>query len=365
MSFEMKYLATKNFVAAHADARERARAPQKLDGTFARATAGRMTPQATAVLSPLSTLADLADAFLRHEERRVAARLLSPRTLTNRRHGLAWLGDVSLLPLADLTAGRIDSWITDLAALPGRVGPGHGRAKLAYDGLRRLLSWCVLQDLLPANPAREVRFRYRARAVSSVPDGHLRRVAAALEAGRESRRARAEGRRLAARLAAPSAGLVVLGTGCRAGEAACALAEDWDEDALQLELRRSKNRRRVLAVPAGLAPVLREQRELVGGAGPLFPSPRRDGPICELTVWRTVAAAGELAGVRLWPHKLRHAFARRALRRGRSVEQIADALGDSPQTVLEHYLRGEETPVTRQIVDDHGAMLFGRGGRAC
>lgn len=331
------------------------------------------------VLSPLSVV---ADAFLRHERERVAGELIKSKTLQNYANGLRWLGEVAELgwsgglaelPLGELTPGRINRWLVRLARLPGRRKAGHGRAKLAYDSFRRLLSYCVLEDLLPQNPAREVRFAYRARQVDTANDRHLREIASFLMQARDLRLAPYEGRgyrfrnprRVGALVSAVIGALLVVVTGCRAGEAANALSQDWDPTLRQLTLRRSKNRRRVLAIPELLAEMLDEQARLVG-SGPLFPSPRSIGcraPISELSVWRMVVRAGEHVGIELWPTKLRHAFARAALRRGRSPREIADALGNSEEVVRRTYIRGEETPTVREIVEFHGALILGEVSR--
>lgn len=72
-----------------------------------------------------------------------------------------------------------------------------------------------------------------------------------------------------------------------------------------------------------------------------------------------VAAAGRGLGLALWPHRLRHAFARRHYRQGRTPREIADALGSTVAATVGHYLRGEETPDARELVEDHGRMLWG------
>lgn len=317
-------------------------------------------------------------AFLRSEVERVEASLIRPQTLHNRALGLRWLGNVSGMgwrgglaevQIGQLTPGKLDRWLTRLASLPGRDGRGHGRAKAAWDAVRRLLSWSVLNELVETNPSRGVSFRYRPRQVDGIGDGQLRRMAKLLVEHREARRAapgpRAKSRasrRIAALMSASTAALVVMATGCRVSEAASARAEDWSFELRQLTLRDSKNRRRVLAIPEQLATLLDEQASLVGRKGFLFPSPRSvegRGALRPISVWRAIREAGDAVGLRVWPHKTRHAFARAALRRGRSPREIAQALGNTEGEVLRTYIRGEETPVVRDIVEAHGSIVFG------
>lgn len=81
---------------------------------------------------------------------------------------------------------------------------------------------------------------------------------------------------------------------------------------------------RTLAIPTRLA------RELLahGSDGPLFVS--RTGKRLDVsTVYRIVTAAGQSVGVKLSPHKLRHAHASHSLDNGAPLHVLRDSLGHS------------------------------------
>jgi len=106
----------------------------------------------------------------------------------------------------------------------------------------------------------------------------------------------------------------------------------------------TKNRReRQLPLNAELEEILVKRQELLGGEGLLFPN-RIGGYVdyrnfSERHWKRIVIALVEAGEVRRYqrPYSMRHTFASVAIAAGISVVQVAEWIGDSPETLLKHY----------------------------
>ena len=148
--------------------------------------------------------------------------------------------------------------------------------------------------------------------------------------------------------------LLLLLTGCRAGEIVSLKWRDYREG--KLFLRDSKSGPRTVWLSSAACAVL---DGLPRKATWIFPSPHRDSCLSGATVtrvWHSVRAEADLRDVRL--HDCRHTYASMALAQGETVLTIGRLLGHrDPATTLK-YIHLSDTMV-REAVDMVGAALEG------
>lgn len=93
-----------------------------------------------------------------------------------------------------------------------------------------------------------------------------------------------------------------------------------------------KNKTRVIFIPAPLKKLLKEYMKKTGvTAGPLFIT-KKGKPLDRSSIWRKMKALCETAGVyagKVFPHNLRHLFARTFYSLERDIVRLADLLGHS------------------------------------
>lgn len=131
--------------------------------------------------------------------------------------------------------------------------------------------------------------------------------------------------------------------GLRVSECVKLRVEHIDLDAAELLVSQGKGAKdRVLPISVAVLPDL---RAWVGTkrTGYLFPADRRGkhgaGHLNPRTVQTMVAEAARAAGIvrPITPHKLRHGFATRALRRGANLRQVQRLLGHASVATTEVY----------------------------
>lgn len=115
------------------------------------------------------------------------------------------------------------------------------------------------------------------------------------------------------------------GTGIRVSELAYITAEAVQIGKAEV---RCKNKTRVIFIPA---PLKRLLKEYMKKAGPVFVT-KRGAPLDRSSIWRKMKALCETAGVsasKVFPHNLRHLFARTFYALEHDIVRLADLLGHS------------------------------------
>lgn len=250
-----------------------------------------------------------------------AARLeqLAPDTITSYTHYLTslshWVGDD--LPLSDLTPAHIETWLGSL-----KVQASTRRTRLA--GVRGFLNWAVERQLITDNPARRVRSpRVRRRPPPRAQRDDLARVLA---------------------LANPRDRVILvlaLQTAIRRGELAGLQVQDWDPAGQRLYIAAAKGlEERWVSVPAEARRELAIYLAHLGTtAGPMWPSSHRPGHgLARGTFNRIVTDAGRRAGVKLWPHLLRHTALTDAAAAGATSHQLQRQSGHRYSSTLDGYV---------------------------
>ena len=133
-------------------------------------------------------------------------------------------------------------------------------------------------------------------------------------------------------------------TGIRVGE----LSSITVEAALQgSAVARNKGKTRVVLLPAVLCEMLLEYAEECGVvSGPIFIT-RSGKPVDRSNVWRNMRKLCQQAGVqpdKVFPHNLRHLFARTFYQREKDITHLADILGHQSVNTTRIYVSssGEE-----------------------
>ncbi len=136
-------------------------------------------------------------------------------------------------------------------------------------------------------------------------------------------------------------------------------------------VKRSRAGERALAVPAALAAALVDHRrgqaeerlalgDLWTDEGLIFPS-ERGTPLDAANVRRTFARVARRAGIddrNTPPYLMRHTAVSLLLDEGASIEEVADLLGDHPETLHRHY-RHRVRPVADAAVERMERLLGG------
>jgi integrase len=212
-------------------------------------------------------------------------------------------------------------------------GWGDGTIRLCIASLQAALNWAVKGGLIPANPLRGIETpagRSRSRECLISPPEH------------------AEMCRRASRQLGPF--LVCLeNSGARPGELLNAKAQDWNDDLGALvyfpdTTRRGgefghKTSRKKDRVILFTGDALKTMRQLVAAhpTGPLFRT-HSGRPWDPTTLWVQFRKLRNAVGnPNLTPYSYRHTFATNWLKAGRSVDQLAALMGNTPDVIRHHY----------------------------
>lgn len=226
-----------------------------------------------------------------------------------------WVGDD--LPLAELTPTHIETWLASL-----NVQASTRRTRLA--GVRGFLNWAVDHQLITDNPARRVRSpRVRRRPPPRAQRDDLARALA---------------------LANPRDRVILvlaLQTAVRRGELAGLQVEDFDPAGRRLYIAAAKGlTERWVTVPDEAHRELSNYLAHLGATtGPMWPSSHRPGQgLARGTFNRIVTDAGRRAGVKLWPHLLRHQALSDAAAAGATSHQLQRQSGHRYSSTLDAYV---------------------------
>ena len=84
----------------------------------------------------------------------------------------------------------------------------------------------------------------------------------------------------------------------------------------------------------------------------IFRNKSRSKPVSSSVVWRRLKAAARLAGVeerRVYPHNLRHMFARTYMETYGNIAELADLLGHSSIETTRIYTRSSSDALLRKV----------------
>ena len=141
----------------------------------------------------------------------------------------------------------------------------------------------------------------------------------------------------------------ICGTGIRVSELRHITAEALREGRAAV---RNKGKTRVILIPAALRRLLLGYMKKAGvTTGSVFLSKNKT-PLDRSTVWRRMKALCERAGVdprKVFPHSLRHLFARTFYRACQDVAKLADVLGHSSLETTRIYLLTSGAEHQRQL----------------
>ena len=288
---------------------------------------GRTTPTpATARLS------DEAVAYLGALRRRNC----SPKTLKSYRLELLRFEREMGKPVIQATHMDVDrylNWVGD--------GPARGAAPVlpctvnkSLNVLRSLSKWAIKMDLITTDPTRKAENAKEAKRLPKRPSPEdLRAMLTVLASDNTPR-----GRRDRAMIA----GLYYMGA--RASEVVHLTFADIDLPAGRVRLfGKGSKERMVPLVPDYEAILFRWLAVHPAGAGPVFVDlrPRMYGrPLTYsalLFAFRCTSRRAGMAGKGYTPHKLRHAFATTALRKGLALDKIQKLLGHSSVSTTQIY----------------------------
>lgn len=235
---------------------------------------------------------------------------------------------------ADVLTGKTARDVKTRARGRAIIRGGPGAAGQTIRSTAAMLSWAVMQEILPHNPAigvQKIKPRRRERFLTTVEAKHMIATMDELVEAGEIPESHAAIVRL------------LLFTGARKSEI---LNLTWGEVDLErgrilLPWHRSKTGEKVIPLnSAALAEIMGRQR-----LSPfVFPAAWGGGPTVGLyKTWDRVRAAAKLEGVRL--HDLRHSFASFAAADGASLYLIGKALGHRQASTTERYAHLTDDPV--------------------
>jgi integrase len=248
------------------------------------------------------------------------------------------------MAVSKLTHTLVYAWLADMRR-PRKHKKGYmvswddGTVRNAVDGLHAGLNWSVKSGLIAKNPLKGMEkpsARSRGEEAIVEPQDHQKMLAKTKGSLREF--------------------IIVLdATGARPGEIAYATAANYDStrDAIVYRAKPKKGEKvhktarksgkdRVIYL-TGEALEIVKRRCQEHPTGPIFGRKAKDGPGSVLQVWtdddvaQLFRRASRRAGVKLTAYSYRHTFATRWLLSGRSVEMLAELLGNSPAVIMKHY----------------------------
>lgn len=280
------------------------------------------------------------DTWLRDHQSHTTGHTVDTYTATIRRHMRPLFGDVKLADFSAIHARRMVTIMTDSGLSPTTV-------RNALIVLNDALNDAVADGLIRSNPAKGVKAPKAAKHPFTVVDReHYKAFAEAAQTTKYSDEL-----------------LFMLMTGVRINEMRGLKWSDVDMDAGTIIIERQmfsydrkatsefrppkEGRTRDLHVGAEVIALLKQHRKAQAAdrlraeewvddgicADLVFRGP--DGrPVCEMTIRRAVAKAGEVIGLpTLCPHDLRHSYAVAALRAGVDVKTVQHNLGHASAAV--------------------------------
>lgn len=144
--------------------------------------------------------------------------------------------------------------------------------------------------------------------------------------------------------------LTFLYTGLRKSEARLLEWSMFDEDFTYVRFAGKRGRVREVPIHDVLQPELRLWRALSTEARWVFASTRRRGhPISDTMVRYIVDDAGDLAGIKLHPHLLRHTVATAMLEAGGNLREVQEFLGHSDPKTTSVYTRVRPTRLAEAV----------------
>jgi integrase len=317
-----------------------------------------------------NTVRVVCELYLRHISTR-----RKPHTVKIRKRVYVPFTDaLGEIEVKDLTQHMVERWLDSMREWRKHPATGlptrwtNGSVRNACTSLQAAFNWAVRSGLVPKNPLKGMeqpspRSRGREALIGRNPEerhaNHLRILDAATPAFRPF--------------------IVCLeATGCRPGELANATAADFDADLgaivyhaddnrLEHEFRHKtagKGRDRVIFLSG-------EALDIVKGlakkhhAGPLFRTGvRKDRGRGEYGGWtdkeitKRFRVLRQIIDIpRLTAYSYRHTFATAWLEQGRSVDILAELLGNSPAVIRKHYshLLGDAANLRRQLAEFRSA----------
>jgi integrase len=298
-----------------------------------------------------NTVRVVLETYLQHKEGKMKDSTLRRRLFVFRPfcavHGETAVGDLTHLAVYQF----IESMRQPRKVKKRRYAWGDPAVALFLEALGAAFNWAVRGNIISVNPIANIeRPRVRSRSrdciLTSQQHQHIltecrsqttRNIVIALE-----------------------------NTGARPGELTAATAADWD-DGLGAIVYYGDDRRRQDEFRHKTAGKLKDRvinftgealtmmRELVKKhqEGPLFRT-NRGGGYAEKSVVQCFRALRErLKMPKLTPYSYRHTFATRWLLSGRSIDVLAELLGNSPNTIRKHYahLCADRASIRRQLED--------------
>ncbi|MDB5313486.1 MAG: site-specific integrase [Gemmataceae bacterium] len=161
-------------------------------------------------------------------------------------------------------------------------------------------------------------------------------------------------------------------TGCRIGEALALDVLDFDPAARTIHIWQTFDRRygigptktdesiRTIEAPADLLPILRAAAAK-RTSGPLFQTSRgkRQTHAAVWTAWQSLAENIGLPAKK--PHAFRHSVATMLIAAGRPISEIAEYLGDTPETIVNTYLKKTKASPVGTINELLSGLKVGAG----
>ena len=258
---------------------------------------------------------ELTAQMIRDFAAHLARRERAPATVAKYLHGVrsfaAWLGEDGLSP------EKVSAW---KAGLRERLSPGTVNGRIAaVNALFQFLRW----DDCRTGALKVQRRAFRADERELGRGEYQRLVETAKRRGKE---------RLALLLEA------IGGTGIRVSETAFISVEAARKGMAEIVL---KGKIRTILLPGKLCrKLLNYARRQKIASGPIFRT-RRGNPLSRGQIWAGMKALARPAGVdprKVFPHNLRHLFARAFYSLTRDVVRLADILGHSSLTTTRIYL---------------------------
>lgn len=146
--------------------------------------------------------------------------------------------------------------------------------------------------------------------------------------------------------------LTFLYAGLRKSEARLLEWSMFDEGFTFIRFAGKRGRIREVPIHEVLQPELRLWRSITEEARWVFPSPRRTRqghPISDTTVRYILNDVGDLAGIRLHPHLLRHTVATAMLEAGGNLREVQEFLGHSDPKTTSVYTRVRPTRLAEAV----------------
>jgi integrase len=297
-----------------------------------------------------NTVRVILETYLQHKQGRLKASTFERRRLYSFKPFCAAHGET---PVGDLTPFLVYQFIAGMLRprdVKGRkYAWGDAAAALLIDGLMAAFNWAVRGKILTVNPLAGIErppVRSRSRECIVTPEQHRLVLAEC--------RARTTRDMVAA----------LENTGARPGELIAATAADWDDRLGAIvyygDDRRRQDEFRHKTAGKSKDRVINftgEALAMVRGlvrrhpSGPLFRTTRGEG-YARKSVAQCFRALRERLGMpKLTPYSYRHTFATRWLLSGRSIEVLAELLGNSPHTIRKHYahLCSDREGIRRQL----------------